>query len=265
MHLLDPLKFLGYELGSQTTYKKDKGEDICIINGEFTSEEVQNKLDQFIVKYVCCAKCNLPELVMKIIDGKIRGDCKSCGNNALLDNKHKMAAYITKNPPTKKGQAVDGKVETGKKKGGATKTDKEGVEGVKKKSEKKKKERVFSDPAFREFRAKLVEADYPLDSKAPVVQELLKLFETSYASTKAEEGISHWKVVEKSYRNLKTLKISRDKQMLYGYVFFNTIFTKNIAAQITKEKELPTLIVDFYKVSFLNIREATERLSLATR
>lgn len=242
-----PLKFLGYELGSQTTYKKEKGEVICIINGEFTPEEVQSKLDVFIDKYVCCAKCTLPELVMKIVDGKIRGDCKSCGNNALLDNKHKMASYITKNPPKKAG-AADDKQGQGKKKGDTKDDEAEGGEGVKKRV---KREKVFSDVPLREFKEKIVEAGYPVEADSPVIQELIKLYETGLTAVRAEEGVQQWKVVQKAYRNLKTLKIPRNKQVLYGYVFFNSLFGKNIHTQIGKEA---SLVRKFYKRSHREVQ-----------
>lgn len=43
---IDPLKFLGHELGSQTIYK-EKGNDITtIINGSFTDEEIRKSMDK---------------------------------------------------------------------------------------------------------------------------------------------------------------------------------------------------------------------------
>jgi len=60
------LKFMGHELGSQTTCK-GKGNDIdYIINGSFTDPEIKTMIDKFIEKYVICEKCTYPEITLKI-------------------------------------------------------------------------------------------------------------------------------------------------------------------------------------------------------
>lgn len=43
---------------------------------------------------------------MYIVNEKIHGKCDSCPFNGELDNKHKLASFIVKNPPTYKPQAV---------------------------------------------------------------------------------------------------------------------------------------------------------------
>jgi len=42
------------------------------------------------------------------------GKCDSCGNLAELDNKHRMAQYILKNPPTKEHGIKSDKSHNGK-------------------------------------------------------------------------------------------------------------------------------------------------------
>merc|ERR1712156_811365 len=60
----------------------------------------QNLVDKFIEKYVLCAACNLPEIDMAVNKrGLVVATCKACGWNGELDNRHKLAAYISKNPP----------------------------------------------------------------------------------------------------------------------------------------------------------------------
>merc|ERR1712113_1213616 len=57
----------------------------------------------FIEKYVCCENCHLPEIDMAIKKGMIIGKCMACGWQDSLDNLHKLAAFITKNPPDETG------------------------------------------------------------------------------------------------------------------------------------------------------------------
>jgi len=56
-------------------------------------------LDKFIEKYVLCPKCTYPEMNIKVKKGIVHGNCDSCGNATTLDNIHKMAQFIVKNPP----------------------------------------------------------------------------------------------------------------------------------------------------------------------
>merc|ERR1712139_694243 len=49
--------------------------------------------------YVLCPNCNLPEIDMFVKKGVIQGGCKACGWRGDLDNIHKLATFIQKNPP----------------------------------------------------------------------------------------------------------------------------------------------------------------------
>merc|ERR1712146_9071 len=60
----------------------------------------------FIEKYVLCQKCHLPEIDMKIKKGDILAHCAACGWSGELDGNHKLAAFITKNPPDETGHNV---------------------------------------------------------------------------------------------------------------------------------------------------------------
>ena len=66
-------------------------------------------MDKFIEKYICCPKCKLPEMHMTVMGDKILGKCDSCPFVGDLDSKHRLAAFIIKNPPKHKSQAA-GKV-----------------------------------------------------------------------------------------------------------------------------------------------------------
>jgi translation initiation factor 5 len=92
-----PLKFIGYELGSQTEIKGNE----YTISGKHPLDKLEDCLEKFISKYVICSSkgCKLPEVNIFIKNNEIRGKCKACSHIAALDNKHKMATYIIKNPP----------------------------------------------------------------------------------------------------------------------------------------------------------------------
>lgn len=246
---------MGYELGSVTTFKQDRKECLCIINGEFEEDKMQSVLDRFIIKYVCCSKCKLPEIVLKIEDSKIKGDCKSCGNNNLLDNKHRMASYIVKSASTN-----DTKRKKGNKggKGGDTDTAAQLLTAKR----RVRKERVFSDPSVKLFREKLAEKNYPLDAKDETIVGLLTAFSEVFHKNRKAEGATKKKNIKKAYRNLKVLKIPLDKQILYGYLIFNTLFTKNIANQIDKEG---SILKDMFEVHLNYVSEVTETLRCNTK
>lgn len=225
---LDVLKFMGFELGSTITIKQEKNESAYIINGEFTSDKMQNVLDRFINKYVCCAKCKLPEMILKIEEGKIKGVCKSCGIHSLLDNKHKLAGYITKGieKPRKK------------EKGDSKQTDKEAIAEKIKGKKRVKKVRIFSDPEIKAFRTQLAEKNYPLNSNDSTIQALLTKYQEVFEKNSSIEGAKKKEIIEKAYRNLKVLQIPKQKQSLYGYLYFNTVFSLNFGKQIDKEAKI---------------------------
>ena len=66
-----PLKFMGYEKGSQTKYTVNKNEVNSIINGAFHEEELKELLDRFIEKYVLCKKCKYPEMSIKVVTNNV--------------------------------------------------------------------------------------------------------------------------------------------------------------------------------------------------
>jgi len=91
------LKYWGYELGAPTEFKAN--EDKYMLNGSFSTAVLQEFLDKFIEKFVLCGRCKYPEIVIQVKKGKLWSDCAACGANLIMDNTHKLAAFILKNPP----------------------------------------------------------------------------------------------------------------------------------------------------------------------
>merc|ERR1711953_600958 len=109
-------KWFGNELGAQATYTNKEGEgERSVINGHHETSVFQDLLDKFIAKYVCCETCKLPEIDMAIKKQVIQGRCMACGWQGELDNNHKLATFIVKNPPDPSGRGI---IQAGDDKGG---------------------------------------------------------------------------------------------------------------------------------------------------
>ena len=102
----DPTKFFGCELGAQTVI--DEKGDRYIVNGAHGADDLRKLLDSFIDKFVLCGACKNPETDLKIKDGDILRDCKACGKRTYVDMRHKLVAYILKNPPPKRAKGSKG-------------------------------------------------------------------------------------------------------------------------------------------------------------
>nr|XP_040563491.1 LOW QUALITY PROTEIN: eukaryotic translation initiation factor 5-like [Lepeophtheirus salmonis] len=92
-------KYFGCELGAQTL--ADNKNDRYIVNGLHDAHRLQDILDGFIKKFVLCEKCDNPETILMVKKGIIGSKCKACGHVYTLDMRHKLTAYILKNPPDK--------------------------------------------------------------------------------------------------------------------------------------------------------------------
>jgi len=118
-------KYFGCELGAQTN--ADVKNERYIVNGCHEAGKLQDMLDGFIKKFVLCEKCENPETVIKVKKQMMGASCKACGHIFTMDMRHKLTAFILKNPPEKEieaqGESVtkkkDRKDKNGKKEGGS--------------------------------------------------------------------------------------------------------------------------------------------------
>ncbi|CAD2087832.1 eukaryotic translation initiation factor 5, putative [Plasmodium vinckei] len=92
-----PTKFFGCELG--TMVKFEENEEKAIVNGAHKENDLVNILDKFIEMYVLCPHCLLPETDIIVKKGFLICKCNACGNIGQLNNSHKIATYMIKNPP----------------------------------------------------------------------------------------------------------------------------------------------------------------------
>lgn len=96
-----PLRYFGGEFCTQTENKREKNGALKImINGNFSSKQLQDVLDRFIEKFVLCPRCHYPEIDIQVTKkGTLASDCVACGANCQLDLTHKLSSYIVKHPP----------------------------------------------------------------------------------------------------------------------------------------------------------------------
>lgn len=90
----DILKIFGFELGAVTIKNDDT--DTYIVNGKFSANELADKLDLFIDKFVLCGSCKNPETLIVPSKGGVSLRCISCGNETICDPKHKLTDFIVK-------------------------------------------------------------------------------------------------------------------------------------------------------------------------
>lgn len=92
-----PTKFFGCELGAMVKFEEN--EEKALINGAHNEQDLVAILDKFIQMYVLCGGCELPEIDITVKKGVLLCKCNACGYSGTLDNTHKAATYMARNPP----------------------------------------------------------------------------------------------------------------------------------------------------------------------
>ena len=191
---------------------------------------------------------------MKSVEGRIVGDCKSCGTVQPLDNKHKIAPTLIKE--LRPSDDVRIRQANGKLKDTIDKS-KAGVKGD---AKKRRKKLVLADPELKAFRDRLTSEDYPMTVSHVAIKELVEAYKEKYASIPGDKKKRLG--VEKAYKNLKTLKIPREKQALFGYILFNAVFSKNIGKQL-EDKTTSKFLVRTYGVGPAHAEELPRLAAVA--
>lgn len=91
-------KYIANKISCPLSIDKEKK---CISwKGEYTREQIENHLRDFIKIYILCPGCDYPETDLYLNESKLVGKlCRSCGNSSLVEAKYmdKTYDYIQKN------------------------------------------------------------------------------------------------------------------------------------------------------------------------
>jgi translation initiation factor 5 len=219
-----PLKFLGHEVGTLTLFKENKNEITSIINGAFNEEELRKHLDKFIEKYVICPNCKLPEMVLKVRKNNVCGSCNSCGAKPILDNIHKLTAFILKNPPTN--------VKVDIKESEKDKNKKEAKTATKTGDKKKNGEKSPREEKGSSSTSKVV---FSMDNMDTYIQKMKEEYDQFKDYTTFDEKKDD---IEKLIQVAKAFKVPPAQREKITYMVFNGIFTVNIAKEIQKNRAI---------------------------
>lgn len=91
-------KYIGNKISCPSSVDKEKK---CLAwKGEYTKEQIESHLKDFIKIYVLCPNCDYPEINLYLNDKKLVGMiCRSCGSSNLIESKYmdKTYDFIQKN------------------------------------------------------------------------------------------------------------------------------------------------------------------------
>lgn len=238
-----PLKFLGHELGSQTN------ESQGVINGSFVEPEMRKHLDKFIEKYVLCTNCKYPEMVLRVKHGAVGGVCNSCGTRSVLDNAHKLAAYILKCPPKNSSEFKGKEGKEGKEEKEKTEKGKKGEKEDKKHGKHDKEAHDKKDDKKHEDKKeekKEAEEEKIVKQAAPQIvtvtfkdleEELIQKVQQEYQKIKVDTFEDKPEEVDKIIKSTREI-VPEEYSNKIPYILFNAIFDVNIAKEVGKNKAI---------------------------
>lgn len=91
-------KYIGNKISCPQSIDKEKK---CISwKGEYTREQIENHLKEFVKIYILCPDCDYPETDLYLDEQKLVGKlCRSCGGSNLIEAKYmdKTYDFIQKN------------------------------------------------------------------------------------------------------------------------------------------------------------------------
>jgi hypothetical protein len=183
---------------------------------------------------------------MKVKAGKISGQCNACGTKPELDNTHKLAPFIVKNPPKIKWDirkpeeklVVDGNKEVSDHKQADSLSEEE-------KAPEKEEEKHFNGKVALNRGAELtINSQFIKDYAVAFTKEYQEL------SKDKESFEDDTETVKKLLTKICSFDIPSTCRDRMGFIIFNGIFTINIAKEISKNAPLIKALFEVLKIFF---------------
>mmetsp|Transcript_10162 Transcript_10162/g.8966 ORF Transcript_10162/g.8966 Transcript_10162/m.8966 type:complete len:436 (-) Transcript_10162:40-1347(-) len=209
------IKFMCAELGVGKEKKS-------IIKGSHPYEILIDVLDSFIIKFIICPKCKLPEVSLFAEKKKLlKGACRACGKISTLDSGHKISNHIIRNIP-KDMSEIDLKLKVGDEDEGKGKKGKKGKKS--KNDEENKEDELSLETHTKEenltFESKEVEET--IETIAEIIKEKGEEYKTKHI---VEEIVN------------QCISIGAEKDIKY-YIAFNALFTVDVLIEFNKYKSV---------------------------
>lgn len=189
--------FLGYELGVQSHYyAKKPPRQQAVISGEHSIEDLSKNVQRFVEEALLCPVCGLPEVLLRVEEPRVMGDCRACGaSSAMPITNDRFRRYILMHAPATptKGNAFDGNVAVAAQEEKKTESAPKVAPKVTKKQSERKKDGAeegdvvwysdLSDEAIRKRKEEMVPK--LLDEVKPVIdsKEIKDIIDSSSADT----------------------------------------------------------------------------------
>ncbi|EZG69115.1 putative eukaryotic translation initiation factor 5 [Gregarina niphandrodes] len=197
-----PTKFCGCELGASSKFEMAEGK--AIVNGIHSEADVQTVIDKFIERFVLCPKCKLPEVDLLVLKGRVQGKCNACGHSGDMDNGHKVATFIVKNPPSGGDSTMGKKGKKEERRKTKTADGAADVEDEAKKVKKDKKEKSKSEKKkHKHHHRHHHRAQQTLSYSADEVQDIVKRLQ--YFLSKGERPLP-----KDFFQEVRLLQVAQD-------------------------------------------------------
>jgi translation initiation factor 2 beta subunit (eIF-2beta)/eIF-5 len=83
------MKYFSIVFGCATSFSSER----YMLNAPLTSEQLQDKLQEYIEIFILCEQCDLPE-THYVFDKKLTKRCYSCSHESIIN--HKLCKYLEK-------------------------------------------------------------------------------------------------------------------------------------------------------------------------
>ena|SRR3990167_8235025 len=97
------IEWFGKQLGVEWREVKTTASKKYVLMGQHQPKLLQEVLDSFIVIFVCCSRCKLPELKLCTSKEMLQGNCNACGHVIKFQGLDSVESVLQKHIKSKSG------------------------------------------------------------------------------------------------------------------------------------------------------------------